>query len=169
MMSGEPPQLTVTPAVPHDRPSIAAILEGARRWMTDQGIKQWALPFGADWLDPKIAAGEFWVVRSGGEPIAVVRLLWADPLFWAERDDGSAAYVHTLAVRRDHAGQGIGLWVLRWAEEKARAAGRRVLRLDCAASNPALLAYYERAGFTAQSLVKVGHATVMLFEKTIAS
>lgn len=163
------PQLTIVPAVSHDRPAIAAILEGARRWLADRGINQWGFPFGADWLDPKIAAGEFWVVHLDGEPVAVVRLLWSDPQFWGERDDGSAAYVHTLAVRRNLAGQGIGSWVLNWAEEQAQSAGRSVLRLDCAASNPALFAYYERAGFTALGPAQVGHAEVVLFEKPIGT
>jgi len=167
-MNGEHPQPMIVPAVSHDRPAIADILEGARQWLAGRGIKQWAYPFGADWLDPRIAAGEFWVVRLGGEPVAVVRLLWSDPLFWGERDDGSAAYVHTLAVRRDHAGRGIGLWILAWAEEQARATGRRFLRLDCAASNPALFAYYERAGFTALGPAQVGDARVVLFEKPLA-
>jgi hypothetical protein len=69
-------QLTVTSARPNDRPAIISILEGAQRWLAAKGIEQWTLPFGAEWIDPKIAAGEFWVVRLRGEPVAVFRLRW---------------------------------------------------------------------------------------------
>jgi GNAT superfamily N-acetyltransferase len=166
-MSGDLLELTVAPAVPDDGPVIVGILEGAQRWLATKGIGQWVLPFSAEWIDPKIAAGEFWVVRLRGEPVAVFRLLWSDPFFWGERDDGSAAYVHTLAVRRDHAGQGIGSWVLGWVEDRARAEGRRLLRLDCMADNRALCEYYERAGFVALGSAEVGHATMKLIEKPI--
>jgi GNAT superfamily N-acetyltransferase len=168
-MSGDLPEPTAAPAVPDDRPAIVGILEGAQRWLAAKGIGQWTLPFGAEWIDPKIAAGEFWVVRLRGEPVAVFRLLWSDPFFWGDQDDGSAAYVHTLAVRRDHAGQGNGSWVLGWIEGRARAEGRRVLRLDCIAENRALCAYNERAGFVALGSAEVGHATMTLFEKSIVS
>lgn len=107
-MRGDLPELTVVPAVPDDRTVIVGILEGAQRWLAAKGIGQWILPFSAEWIDPEIAADEFWVVRLRGNPVAMFRLLWSDPFFWGERDDGSAAFVHTLTVRRDHAGQGIG-------------------------------------------------------------
>lgn len=165
-MRDDPPE--VVPARAADQPAIAAILDEARRWMAGRGIAQWTLPFSDEWIAAKIAADEFWVARLAGEPVAVVRLLWADPLFWGERDDGSAAYVHTLAVRRDRAGCGVGVWLLDWAAAQARARDRRALRLDCAADNRGLCAYYARAGFTARGSARVGSTTVMLFEKILA-
>jgi ribosomal protein S18 acetylase RimI-like enzyme len=150
-----------------DREAIGAFLEEARLWIADQGHVQWTRPFRADWIDEKIQSGEFYLATQRGVPVAVVRLLWADPVFWGERDDGSAAYVHSLAVRRDLAGKGIGGRVLRWAEAQARARGRRSLRLDCALSNPALFRYYERSGFTPVGPTCIGDACVMLFEREL--
>ena len=86
-MRDDPPE--VVPARAADQPAIAAILDEARRWMAGRGIAQWTLPFSDEWIAAKIAADEFWVARLAGEPVAVVRLLWADPLFWGERDDGA--------------------------------------------------------------------------------
>ncbi len=56
-----------------------------------------------------------------------------------------ALYPRGLAVRRSHAGRGHE--VLAWAEGAVAAAGRCYLRLACTATNPALHAYYERAGY----------------------
>jgi protein-tyrosine phosphatase len=53
--------------------------------------------------------------------------------------------MHKLAIRRDHAGLGRELLAL--AESLAREGGAMCLRLDCVAANPALRAYYEKAGF----------------------
>ena len=162
-----PVPLDLAPASAADLATIAAVLEDARRWLAGRAIAQWPRPFADAWIAAKIAAGEFWVARLDGVPVAVVRLLWADPLFWGERERGDAAYVHTLAVRRDHAGRGIGARVLRWADDRARARRRRFLRLDCMVDNPALVAYYEREGFTPLGPARVGMTTVMLLEKAI--
>ena len=162
-----PVPLDLTPASPADLATIAAVLEDARRWLAGRAIAQWPRPFADASIAEKIAAGEFWVARLDGWPVAVVRLLWADPLFWGEREQGDAVYVHTLAVRRDHAGRGIGALVLRWAEGRARARRRRFLRLDYMADNRALVGYYEREGFALLGPARIGAATVMLLEKAV--
>jgi GNAT superfamily N-acetyltransferase len=107
------------------------------------------------------------VARSDGEAVAVVRLLWTDRRFWGGRDEGDAAYVHSLAVRRDLAGRGIGAAVLAWAEREAAARGRRFLRLDCLAANAGLTAYYERAGFSPIGIVRLGGEAMLLLEKPL--
>jgi GNAT superfamily N-acetyltransferase len=159
--------LEFVPASLDDLPEIAAILEDAQRWLQSRGISQWTRPFDREWIAPKIAAGEFIIAQLNQVPVAVARLLWSDPLFWGERDDGAALYIHSLAVRRAYAGQGIGQLFLEWAAEQAQCSGRRLLRLDCDAGNHSLCAYYERAGFTSVCSVQVGHATMMLFEKRL--
>lgn len=68
-------------------------------------------------------------------------MAWADPL-------GKAGYVRRLAVRRSHAGQGLGSQLLDWAADQVGAAGKRLLRLDCVAENAGLRRYYEGVGFT---------------------
>ena len=152
-----------------DVAEIAVVLEDARRWLDGRSIAQWQRGFTSEWIAERVAAGEFWIARRAGEPVAVARLLWADPLFWQEREQGDAAYVHTLAVRHDCAAHGVGAQILRWVEEYARVRGRRVLRLDCGAQNLALIDYYQRQGFTPVAKQSVGPTTVMLLEKAINS
>jgi GNAT superfamily N-acetyltransferase len=160
--------LEFIPASFDDLPEIAAILEDAQRWLRSRGIPQWTRPFDREWIAPKIAAREFFIARLHERPVAVARLLLSDPLFWGDRDDGDALYVHSLAVRREYSGQGVGQQFLDWAVEEARRSGRRFLRLDCAADNRSLCAYYERAGFIPFGPIEVGHAVMLLFEKPIA-
>jgi ribosomal protein S18 acetylase RimI-like enzyme len=160
--------LTFAQAKPTDWSVIAVILEDAQRWLRSRDIPQWIPPFDRDWMEPKIAAGEFFIARLGHYPVAVVRLLRADPFFWGERDDGDALYIHSLAVRREYAGRGLGQQILEWVGDAARGSGRHYLRLDCAADNQSLCAYYERAGFVTLGSIEVGHARMMLFEKAVA-
>jgi ribosomal protein S18 acetylase RimI-like enzyme len=159
--------LDLSVATTVDVGSILLVLGDAQRWLTAQGIEQWTLPFDEGWVREKIAAGEFWLADIGGSPVAVVRLLWEDPLFWGTRDQGDAAYIHTLAVHRKFAGRGIGSEILRWAEEQARGRGRRFLRLDCESDNARLRQYYRRQGFASLGESRVGPATVTLLEKQI--
>jgi len=56
-------------------------------------------------------------------------------------------YLLFLISDRDQAGKGIGSELVRRAVTDARAAGSEVLRVDCWAGAPDLLAWYERQGF----------------------
>jgi GNAT superfamily N-acetyltransferase len=169
-VAGDDPnqRLNITRATPAEWLEVAAILEDVQRWLRSRGSPQWTRPFDREWIEPKVATGEFFIARLNARPIAVARILLSDPLFWGDRDDGEALYVHSLAVLREYAGQGIGQQFLDWAAEEALRSGRRFLRLDCAADNLPLCAYYEEAGFVSLGPVHVGNAIMMLFEKFIA-
>jgi GNAT superfamily N-acetyltransferase len=80
--------------------------------------------------------------------VATLQLQWSDPFFWGQADaDADAGYVHRLAVRRDHAGRGMGVRLLDWADEQVRARGRSWLRIDVVSGNLSLRRYYEAVGF----------------------
>ena len=157
----------VAVATPDDHAVIAAILEDVQRWLVSRGVVQWTAPFTDEWIERKIAGGEFHVGRVQGTPIGTLRLLWADPLFWGDRDQGDAAYIHTMAVLRSYAGRGIGGRLVDWAGKQASVRGQGFLRLDCGADNPALGAYYRRLGFTSEGSTEIGGTRVTLFEKAL--
>ncbi|MBF8191353.1 GNAT family N-acetyltransferase [Nonomuraea sp. K274] len=121
---------------------VLAVLDESAAWLAARSVRQWPPRFEADWIAPAIARGETWLVEVGGEAAATVTLDWSDPL-WDE--DGTAGYVHRMAVRRWAAG--LGAHVLAWAADVTRGAGRSSLRLDCVASNRRLRDHYESAGF----------------------
>ena len=64
-----------------------------------------------------------------------------------------------------YAGHQIGLGLLRWAESQVAEAGRKFLRLDCMAANPALRSYYLKAGFTFVGEVQKNGWSAALFER----
>jgi len=130
-------------AGPGQLADVLTVLDEAAAWLQGRGIAQWPPRFEPSWVTGAIGRGETWLVKVGGTVSATVTLDLADPVW--DDIDGSALYVHRMAVRRPAAG--LGAVVLRWAAGVARERGRAALRLDCVAANTKLRAYYERAGF----------------------
>jgi GNAT superfamily N-acetyltransferase len=110
--------------------------------------------------------GDVYLVRDSDRPVATVTLQWKDELFWPGAPD-DAGYVHRLAVTRDAHGRGIGRRIIEWADQQARARGKRFLRLDTGALNEALHRYYGDAGFELKDERVVGRWDVALFERAI--
>jgi ribosomal protein S18 acetylase RimI-like enzyme len=154
----------VRPAGPEDVEEIVDILSEAARWLLARGIRQWPDPFPGDRIAAFAERGVFQLVSLGGETVATLALLWSDPAFWGVRPP-DAGYVHALAVRRAHAGQGLGGRLLDWADEQVAAAGREYLRLDCRADNAQLCRYYERHCFEPRGEVVVDDFTSALYER----
>lgn len=139
--------ISIGRAGPTDLDTVLGILEDAARWLTSRGIDQWRPgSFDRRALADRAGRGELYLARVDGRPAGTLTLQTSDPLFWPGAPD-DARYLHKLAVRRVHAGQGLGRRLLQWAEEATAAAGKRYLRLDCMAESVALRAYYEAAGF----------------------
>jgi ribosomal protein S18 acetylase RimI-like enzyme len=138
-----------------DASLVIAVIEDAARWLMSRGIAQWQwflTPAGHDLVNRRIAMHEVYLVHAGAtgpnDAIATVTVQWSDRDFWLDRgDDGTAGYVHGLAVRRAHAGLGWGEQLIDHAADRCRQRGRSLLRLDCMADNSQLRAYYERLGF----------------------
>ena len=163
-MTGE---VSLRPAKIDDLETILGILRAAQSWLAERHINQWNRPFNASWLAPRIDSGECWIAEQAGEPVGVCRLLWEDRLFWGERDRGESAYIHSLAVRRDLAGQQIGAQILTAIANIARARNRTTLRLDCVASNHRLIAYYRAQCFTPVGDIDIADARMTLMERML--
>lgn len=112
----------------------------------------------------EVDAGMFVVAVAGGSIVGAIRFQLEDQLFWPDLDGSDSAFVHRLAVRRSHAGQGISTALLRWAVDRAKSLGRRCLRLDCDADRTRLRALYERFGFRLHSFRQVGAYYVSRYE-----
>ena len=156
-------------ATPQDAPVLALLRDEAAQWQQERGIRQWApgeVPQAQ--FEEQAAAGEWHLVRTADGAVAAVRLLDADPLFWGERENTPAVYVHGLVTSRV-APRGTGAALLRWVEKQARLAGHRVVRLDCIESNPELCRYYEAQGYTAVGRRAFPRVAVVLYEKPVTS
>jgi ribosomal protein S18 acetylase RimI-like enzyme len=141
--------VTMRPAVAGDDVIFAEIHEEIARWLWERGIHQWQPgTFPIRWIQDAIARGDVYLASEASTVIGAVIVQASDTFTWGEASVTDAAgYIHGLRVRRSVAGRGIGLAMLHWAEREIAARGLRLARLDCMGDNPALCAYYERAGY----------------------
>jgi GNAT superfamily N-acetyltransferase len=166
-----PGGMTVRLAQQDDIDGILAIWAEADEWMRQRGIEPGQPPMPLrDIVTNRIKSGACYVVWKDGPPskiVGTITLEWIDDGVWSDRTADDACYVHGLATERASAGQGIGVALLRWAEEMARTAGKSYVRLDCDGNNPALHAYYERAGLTRCGHVQLPTHFASRFEKRL--
>lgn len=126
--------------------SVHAAAVGAIRTAlyTPEEIRAWAVPKQPEAYEESIAGKEFFVAEEGGAIVGFGVLN-------QESAEVEAVYVSPEAGRR-----GIGLEVLRKLEERARANGLKVLRLNASLN---AVPFYERAGYVAQEQSKYRLAT----------
>jgi GNAT superfamily N-acetyltransferase len=152
-------------ARPDEAGTVSSILQEAVAWLEAEGIPLWTRHEVSRWaVADDVAAGTYWVAEVDGEPAGVMRFQLEDPEVWPDAQDGEAAYLHRLAVRRRHSGGDVSTALLRWAAEKARAIGRRYLRLDVAEGRHALYAIYEEFGFRRHSGRMIGPHKVVRYQ-----
>jgi GNAT superfamily N-acetyltransferase len=144
---------------------VEEILLEASRWVDALGVVMWEenelLP---EHIANEVAAGQFVIAEVDGDAAGVIRFQLEDQLFWPDLPEGESAFVHRLAVRRRYKGQGVSTALLAWSVDRARALGKRHLRLDCDESRPKLRALYEGFGFTFHSFRQVGAYYVARYE-----
>jgi GNAT superfamily N-acetyltransferase len=137
---------------PRDTGTVLALFDEAVAWLVERGqTGQWgSTPFSQ--LDARVAAVAEWaasgglrIALDGSEPVGALvlgaRPEWVSPAPEPER------YITALVSSRAHAGREIGAELVHRAIKETRTAGRRLLRVDCWAGAPGLVAWYERQGF----------------------
>jgi GNAT superfamily N-acetyltransferase len=148
-----------------DAESVAGILNEASQWLVGAGIPLWREgELETAHIITDIRAGLFFLAVSSEVPAGTVKFQLEDPIFWPDKPEQDAAYLHRLAIRRRHAGTGLSAAILRWAVNHTHTLGRQYLRLDCLASRPHLRAIYERFGFQYQDDRQVGPYLVSRYE-----
>ncbi len=134
-------------ATPADQPVVSEIYRGVCAWLHDvKGIAdQWERDIPEQEIENEILSNQFYLAYLDREPAGGFKLTEKDEIWqgW----DGAALYVHSLAIRREFAGRGLGRRVLDSIQEMARARGKQYVRLDCMYENPGLRQYYVDAGF----------------------
>jgi len=148
-------EIRVVQARASDLDTVLSILEEAAQWLVSRGIDQWQPgSFSRQRIADRIERGEMYLAELGGRPVGTLALQWSDEEIWGNvfKDAG---YVHGIAIRREYAGKGLGLELLRWAENRVASSGKKYLRLDCTAGNQTLNESYERAGFARRGRTRV--------------
>lgn len=91
---------------------------------------------------------EVWVcpeVESGGERLTATLVLRWLP---------GALRVYSLATDPERQGSGMGRFLMDFARRRAEESGVRAMRLEADAGRKGLLGWYERLGFTRETLLK---------------
>ncbi len=86
------------------------------------------------------------IAQRGGRPVGASVIVGVAPTH-VPPTRLRETYLLFLISDRDEAGRGIGGELVRRAVTDARASGSEVLRVDCWADAPGLVAWYERQGF----------------------
>lgn len=158
--------LVIRAARPDDLETLLEIDASAYGWRASRGFPAGPPPRPLrDIFTDAIARHEMYIALHEGVPAGKIVLQWSDDL-WHDLPV-EAGYVHGFAVHRAFAGKEIGRAMLRWAEQETLARGKRLLRLDCNADNPALRRYYEDAGFTHRGDMTLPHRTASRYEKSL--
>jgi GNAT superfamily N-acetyltransferase len=129
-----------------DIPAILELLQLRIQWMDEKGLYQWNK---TDYLGvypyehfENLMKQDVLFVAVEQTLVGVMALLKEDPR-WPNHV--KTRYVHHLATHTDY--KGLGVTMLKFAEELVIAEGGNVLRLDCQTVNAELNRYYEDLGY----------------------
>ncbi|MFF2089417.1 GNAT family N-acetyltransferase [Paenibacillus sp. NPDC058174] len=147
---------TVSVAKDKEAAEVMSLLVDTAKWLQSKGSDQWSgLLHGYDSHDTvgSIKQEEVFVCKHDKEIVGVVILkrqpsAW-DSELWGSKahTDDEAIYLHRLTISRKHANSGLGAALLHWCDSAISFKDKKVMRLDCIASNPKLFAFYEGNGY----------------------
>jgi GNAT superfamily N-acetyltransferase len=137
---------------PGDAEAVLALFDEAVEWMVARGqTGQWGTePLSSS---PRMvarvhewAAGDgLWMADEGGVPVGA--LVVGERPQHVHPVDEPELYIELLLSSRARAGERIGARLVEHAVGLARGAGVPLLRVDCWAGAPRLVAFYEEQGF----------------------
>jgi len=157
--------ITIRQAAAADVAIVDQMIREAAAWVDALGVVMWEDgELDAARIRAEVTRGMFFLALVDGEVAGAIRFQLEDALFWPDRPEGEAAFVHRLVARRAFKGRGVARALLEWAKGHARAHGRGLLRLDCDANRSKLRALYESCGFRLHSYRQVGPYYVSRYE-----
>lgn len=150
-----PVSLEIVRARSSDLAIIWGIIEECSQWLSIQNINHWTRYYTEEMVSKMIEKKEVYVGLNNNEAISTITLDNIPPKYYSEpgyedrftNPDESAIYITAVAVLPAKQKQGFAGQLLDFAEDKARKAGTKWLRLDCRAEVPGLVTFYEKRGF----------------------
>lgn len=136
-----------------DDVSVLAMWDKAIAWMVDRGQeKQWGaepasqIPRCREMVREWVQCGGLRIAERDGRAVGASVIGDTAPAH-VPPTRMRETYLLFLISDRDEAGRGIGTELVRRAVTDARASGSELLRVDCWADAPDLVAWYARQGF----------------------
>lgn len=149
-------------AVEGDAAAILDLWDGAIVWLIARGqAGQWgterasARAQSREMVDRWVRGPGVRIAEREGHPVGVSVIVPSRPDY-VPAIERSETYLLFLVSSRSAAGKDIGGMLVRQAAADARAAGSEVLRVDCWAGAPGLVAWYTREGFVPSDTFTVG-------------
>jgi predicted N-acetyltransferase YhbS len=128
---------------------VSQLLAEASAWSKLKSSFDWRpADISIELLTAHTEKGELLGWTENSEILGCMLLVPEDKVHWPQDRPGDALYIHKLAVKRSHAGIGIGEALMVFACREAKSRGVSMLRLDTVPKTR-LPAYYERQGFVA--------------------
>lgn len=160
------------PATEQELPTILSLLKETAEAIQKKGLQQWKV-----WLSPALEQKEwiltglqnqefFFVEDTAGRSVGLFRLSANDELYWG-RQTANAAYLHSLLVKKEFAGQNTGSKIIAQIEKDLLSKQIPLLRLDCHSGNLWLCNYYESLGFVQTGQKQMPHSLNNLYEKSL--
>ncbi|GAA4273040.1 GNAT family N-acetyltransferase [Aquimarina gracilis] len=119
------------------------------------------------WIEEGIQNNEFFFIETPhSESLGMVRILNEDVLYWGKQNE-RAKYIHSLVVKVEYNGKGVGAQVIREIENNAKKDDYKYLRLDADSKNPKLCHYYEKLGFKKVGTKELPLSVNNLYEKEL--
>jgi GNAT superfamily N-acetyltransferase len=158
-----------------DLPRVGGLLRDCVQKMRADGIDQWddVYPTAAT-LAADVAGGGLYLASAEGLPVAGAFAIdeRQEPEYaavdWSIRSP-RVAVVHRLMVHPRCQGRGLGPYLMRFAELRARQLGYGALRLDAFTRNPRSLRLYERLGYRDAGPVTFRKGLFRCLEKDLAA
>ena len=165
-------ELVLRPGSADDYGALLALFDEAVAWMVARGQPgQWGdrpfseRPEARERVREFAASRGLWIAERDAEPVGAL-IVGAHPPH-VEPVAVPELYVELLISSRAHAGNGIGARLVRLARDIAVERGVDLLRVDCWAGAPSLVAWYERQGFVRSGRFDVGGWIGQVFEMAL--
>lgn len=95
-----------------------------------------------------IEAGNQYKILIDAQIAIVFSVCYTDKVIWREKENGTAVYLHRIAVNPAFKGQQLFGAILDWTKAHALEKGLAFIRMDTWADNPTILEYYKSYGFS---------------------
>jgi GNAT superfamily N-acetyltransferase len=146
-----------------DAPAVLQVFDEVIAWFVGMGNNaQWgttpwsALPRRVAQVTDACAMPGAWVVETP-EGRLLAALVLGEPMPYVPPASEPEVYVRLLIAARDARARGLGRQLLAFADERARAAGVKRLRVDCYAGGTGdLVRFYEACGYQRISTFDLG-------------